>query len=265
MTQKKLSEHYNAEYYAGQVGGSLRSAECLLPILFDFYHPKSMADFGCGQGAWLKVAQDNGVVELDGYDGDWINQAQLSSQKVHFISTNFEEKIHPRRKYDLAISLEVAEHISEGRADDFIDTLTEASDVIVFGAAVKGQGGENHINEQWQSYWIEKFKQRSFVCVDIFRPRIWNDRRIEWWYRQNTFLFIKKSVFGNKIVVPKSVLMSGSLYDVVHPESFELRLQLLRDSEWEGKKKQGVEREEINASNENVRGSIVQNWLKSFF
>jgi hypothetical protein len=52
-----------------------------------------------------------------------------------------------RKRFDLAISLEVAEHLPEGSAGALVSTLIEAAPVVVFSAAIKGQSGTNHINE----------------------------------------------------------------------------------------------------------------------
>ena len=57
-----------------------------------------------------------------------------------------------------SISLEVAEHLSPGRAESFISDLCQAAPVVLFGAAIPGQGGVGHLNEQWQSYWANLFE-----------------------------------------------------------------------------------------------------------
>ena len=74
-------------------------------------------------------------------------------------------------KYDLAISLEVAEHLSPSRSCGFIDDLTNLSDVVLFSAAIPMQGGTNHINEQPISYWANLFLERGFVPISCIRPK----------------------------------------------------------------------------------------------
>lgn len=56
------------------------------------------------------------------------------------------------RRFDLAMTIEVAEHLTPVRADSFVEDLTRLSDVVLFSAAIPAQGGINHVNEQWQSY-----------------------------------------------------------------------------------------------------------------
>lgn len=132
------------------------------------------------------------------------------------------------QKYDLCISLEVAEHLSEANAKNFVDFLCEASDVVLFSAAIKYQGGTNHINEQWQSYWIDLFKSNSYEWLDLFRPSLWNNTSVAWWYRQNTFLFVGPS---NSLLNVKALRdLEKPVSDVVHPRNYENKVKSYRKS-----------------------------------
>ena len=55
------------------------------------------------------------------------------------------------RRFDLALSLEVAEHLPPECGSEFVQTLTDLSSVILFSAAIPFQGGTDHLNEQWPS------------------------------------------------------------------------------------------------------------------
>jgi SAM-dependent methyltransferase len=59
--------------------------------------------------------------------------------------------------YDIAVCLEVAEHVSADVGDRLVEYLATFP-VIVFTAAPPGQRGVGHINEQPQSYWDTRFK-----------------------------------------------------------------------------------------------------------
>jgi hypothetical protein len=119
------------------------------------------------------------------------------------------------KKFDLCISLEVAEHLSQAKAKHFIDFLCTASDIVLFIAAIKYQGGTKHTNEQWQSYWIDQFKSHAFDCVDMIRPHLWNHTLVEWYYNQNIFLFVGP----NNSVLSLNALKDSEkpIFDVVHP------------------------------------------------
>lgn len=96
-------------------------------------------------------------------------------------------------KFDLLISLEVAEHLTGDKASSFIDMLTRLSDRIVFSAAIPGQTGENHFNEQYPHYWVKLFADQGYVVLDPFRKKYWKSS-VNWWYAQNMFLFIKNDI-----------------------------------------------------------------------
>jgi SAM-dependent methyltransferase len=210
---------YDEQFYKDQYEGSIRSATRFLSLLFDDYRPASVIDFGCGVGSWLYAAEKLGVGSLIGLDGPWVDRAQLLTPAIDFHTVDFSTLSHVEQSCDLAISVEVAEHLDQACADRFVALLAGSADLVVFGAAVPGQGGTNHINEQWQSYWIEKFSVQGFRCIDYFRPTLWDDTDVEYWYRQNTFLFVRSSRLAAYPFVDG--LDQAFVTDVVHPELFQ--------------------------------------------
>ena len=104
---------------------------------------------------------------------------------------NLDEKQMINEVYDIAMSLEVAEHIFEKQSVNFMDTLTGLANVILFSAAIPHQGGQGHVNEQWQSYWVRRFKDYGYECVDIIRDKIWDNDEIWFYYKQNMLMFVK--------------------------------------------------------------------------
>ncbi len=220
-----LNELYNDEFYKSNIAGMSESAKIVLKFLFNIIRPNSVIDVGCGKGAWLAVAESYGAKKLKGLDGSWIDKKTLLGEAIDFTAVNFEKDLPELdSKYDLCISLEVAEHISKNNAERFIEYLCSASDCVLFGAAIKKQGGTNHINEQPQTYWIEIFKSNGYDCFDIIRPNIWDNKAVEWWYRQNTFLFIKKDIKQNINIKKLKSLHDQTIYDIVHPDTFEEKL-----------------------------------------
>jgi len=229
MRKKELEHFYNKNFYKAQVHGSTRSARIILGMLFQVYRPKSVIDVGCGVGSWLFVAESFGCKVLSGLDGHWINEKSLLSKNVHFKKVNFEEDFTITNKYDLAISVEVAEHIPESRAKLFVKTLCDTSDVVLFSAAIRDQGGVNHINEQWQSYWIALFDSNGYECFDSFRSAIWNNDQIELCYRQNIFLFVNSE--NENMPIERELLKTWErpIPDVVHPGVFEIKSKLINE------------------------------------
>lgn len=209
---------YDEDFYARQYEGSIRSATKFLSRLFDDYRPSSIIDFGCGVGSWLYAAEQLGVDQLAGLDGEWVSEQQLLSEKMDFYPVDFERVESFDRRCDLALSVEVAEHIDALHADRFVGLICSASDLVIFGAAIPFQGGEQHINEQPQSYWVDKFASHGFVCFDYFRPAFWNDSDIEYWYRQNTLLFVRSESLARYPFL--GIMPRDFIVDVVHPELF---------------------------------------------
>lgn len=225
---KDLARLYNNDFYHNKTPESFSSALVVLKILFEIYQPNSIVDVGCGQGSWLAAAEELGSKRLVGYDGNWIKNEDLVSKNINFNSVNMESTFQINGVYDLAISVEVAEHLPEFRAKDFVYNLCNAAKVIVFSAAIKEQGGTNHINEQWQSYWIDIFKGNGFEVFDIFRSRIWNNSDVNWWYRQNIFLFIdtKHETYLDFLELNQN---TNNIFDIVHPQLYNYKMEETRE------------------------------------
>ncbi len=187
---------YNDYFFCKQEKGSYLSAKNIIPLVLDIVNIKSAVDFGCGLGTWLKVCKDNGISDVLGVDGGYIDREKLYIDKKYFKAHNLSEEISLERKYDLCIALEVIEHIAKEKEDIFIDNLVKASDIILFSAAILGQADKKigHINERWPEYWQEKFKNKGFVMLDPLRSKIFNNYKIDWWYRQNIFLVVKEEL-----------------------------------------------------------------------
>lgn len=226
---KENEVFYGNKFFDSQVNGSLKSAKVILELLWKFYKPTSIVDFGCGRGTWLYTAELMGVKDLKGYDGEWV-AGKIISKNIDFSAIDLEDiKIDPK-KYDLAISVEVAEHISEEAAKNLVKVMCKSSDIILFSAAIKNQGGTNHINEQSQSYWVNLYKAEGFDCLDVIRPEIWDNKEVEWWYRQNIFLFVKH-LEAHKLNLEHYQKNIKSIFDIVHPNIYEHRMSQLKEKE----------------------------------
>lgn len=215
---------YDKDFYGKLSAGMSRSAVIILGYIYSIYNPKSVIDIGCGHGAWLSAAESFGATTLRGFDGNWVKAEDLFSNNIDFVPVNLSDSLPiVNEKYDICISLEVAEHLPEGQAESFVDMLCQSSDTILFGAAIKYQGGTNHINEQWQTYWIKLFRSRGYECIDCIRGAIWNNTSVEWWYKQNTFLFIGPN--NTNISANELKELEEPIFDVAHPINYENKVQ----------------------------------------
>lgn len=223
------SDHYSDDFYKGQIAGSLRSAIKYVDFLSTIYRPASVADLGCGRGTWLKAFKDSGTGKVVGYDGPWNQQSNMVDQAIEFHSVDLNKPIDAENmeRFDLAMSLEVAEHLEASSASGFVTSLTRLSDVVLFSAAFTQQGGTNHINEQPHTYWAQIFALHDYVPYDLFRPLFWGDEEVEFWYQQNVFLYARKGS-------PAAGLLASAGYqpmqnirfmDCVHPAVYGSKIQ----------------------------------------
>lgn len=187
---------YDDAFFAAAEQGMLRSAAAAVPHIIDFIEPRSVVDVGCGRGAWLSIFQAHGVERLLGLDGPYVDQRKLFIPSDCFSVADLAKPFTIPGRFDLAICLEVGEHLPPHSAASLIGSITDAAPVVLFSAAVPGQGGTHHINEQWPGYWQSLFARRGYACLDAIRPRIWDDCRVEWWYRQNLFIFVAEAELG---------------------------------------------------------------------
>jgi hypothetical protein len=169
---------------------SIESARVIIPLVIDLVHPRSVADFGSGVGTWLRACEENGIDDVRGFDGPWVKSSFLVISPERFTVADLTRPIDAGKRYDLALSMEVGEHLRQEQAPTFVESLCRAAPVVLFSAAIPCQGGRRHYNEQWPAYWASLFRRSGYVCVDCIRERVWNDPRVQYWYAQNTLLFV---------------------------------------------------------------------------
>ena len=209
---------YDASFFGQNVVGSLTSARAVLSMLFQYLKPASIVDVGCGLGAWLKAAKELGVDDVLGIDGDYVDRDTLVIPKASFQPSDLCLPFALDRRFDLAISAEVAEHLPYGRSETFVRDLTALSDVVLFSAALPYQGGTNHINEQWLEFWAILFQRQGYVPIDVLRRQFWSEQTVEFWYSQNLVVFCTAEAAAEHF--PNESLASGQPLSYPHPLTF---------------------------------------------
>lgn len=197
-----------------------RAAEIVVPHLLRMFPVQSVLDVGCGLGTWLAVFQEQGVTDVLGLDGSNVDRRQLQITEPQFKEWDLRRPFDLGRRFDLVLCLEVAEHLPAAYAEEFVMSLCRHSDRIIFSAAVPGQRGQYHVNEQWVDYWRSKFRQRGYELSDAIRPLIWDDDNVDVWYRQNMFFYTKDeniiTRFGGSIQMAE-----------VHPALWKMKTDML--------------------------------------
>jgi SAM-dependent methyltransferase len=216
-----LSRYYTKSFYEEIRDGARRSAEVIVPLVLQFLAVRSVTDVGCGDGSWLSVFQKLGVEDILGIDGKYVTRELLQIPQDRFRAFDLTKSFSLGRVFDLAISLEVAEHLPADCAAGFVESLTRLSPLVLFSAAIPCQGGNHHINEQWPDYWTKLFKKHEYVPVDFLRRRIWQNDSVEWWYAQNTLLFAQSKLLESDATLKTEFERSNlDQLSLVHPKQY---------------------------------------------
>ncbi len=212
---------YTSQFYEGLRNGALNSAHVIIPMVLKLVPAKQVVDVGCGDGTWLSVFHKLGVRDTIGIDGTHVDRRLLQIPDEQFMAKDLSLPFELSRTFDLALSLEVAEHLPQQAASAFVLSLIKLAPAVLFSAAIPCQDGEKHINEQWPDYWISLFKQHNFLAIDCIRSRIWENELVESWYAQNIFLFVDGAKFENdpllRIEVDRSKFQK---LRIVHPGNY---------------------------------------------
>lgn len=218
---------YDVRFFAERDVGALRSARVVIPIILEYSAARSVLDVGCGTGTWLKVFAESGIEDYLGIDGSYIRTEMLKIPYERFRPVDLATGIRLERTFDLAVCLEVAEHLPRRAAAHLIKLLTEAAPVVLFSAAIPGQGGVNHINERWPGYWEDLFKKFDYQRIDLIRPRIWRDPQVEFWYRQNIFVYASASrIASTPAFQTELTLMRQLQMELISRQYFDFMLSL---------------------------------------
>jgi SAM-dependent methyltransferase len=215
---------YDFEWHKVHGARTSSSAAKALAALRRIHPFTSVLDVGCGDGRWLAAARDLGVEDVQGVDGPWTERDRLviPAEAVHI--QDLSGPLDLGRRFDLAISLEVAEHVAGEYAEQFVDNLARHADVVLFGAAIPHQGGFRHLNERWQSYWAGLFQTRGLRRFDPLRARLWDDPEVHYWYKQNMLVYVNRAAPGlvERFETALAAEATDELpTDIVHPEKYE--------------------------------------------
>jgi SAM-dependent methyltransferase len=217
---KMESSVYNNEFFDVMRMHARRSALRIVPKVLEFVQPTSVIDVGCGTGDFLAIFQEQGIKDILGIDGNYARSSLVISPES-FIPCDLCQPFTLDRTFDLAISLEVGEHLPLQSASSFISSLTCLAPVVLFSAAIPYQGGNSHVNEQWPEYWADLFKEQGFVAIDALRADIWHDTEISFWYRQNLLLFCNEETLASNEKLARAYQMTKpGVLSLVHPEMY---------------------------------------------
>lgn len=204
-----MPEAYDQEFFDYIRAGARRSADVIVPLLIEHIQPQSVVDVGCAEGTFLAAFQRAGIDDVWGVDGDYVDRDTLEIPSDRFEVADLNRPYRNDRRFDLALSLEVAEHLKPERSESFIEDLVRLAPVVCFSAAIPNQIGTGHINGRWQDEWAEIFRSHNYAPVDFLRGEIWE--RVEPWYAQNIIVYARPDKLSGSPPSPMRVVHPGVL------------------------------------------------------
>jgi SAM-dependent methyltransferase len=209
---------YSRDFFANRQHRTKKAAEPLVAAVLEYIQPERVIDVGCGTGEFLAVLREHGVQETRGIDGAYVDRALLAIPQEDFVPLDLNRPFTLEQSYDLALCLEVAEHLEPSSAADLVASLTRLAPVILFSAAIPYQGGNGHLNEQWPEYWAQLFRQHGYVPVDALRRKLWNNEQVDFWYRQNMLFFCTEQALQSNVKLAEAARATqADALSMVHP------------------------------------------------
>jgi SAM-dependent methyltransferase len=194
--KKTATNHdiYDADFFKKLEAVMKTSAPIIADSVIKQFQPQSVIDVGCGTGDLLFELSQRGI-NCMGLEYAEAALERCRTKGLHVVSFDIESTEEINQKADLVISTEVAEHLPATYADRYVDLLTGISNVVTMTAAPPGQGGTDHVNEQPNEYWIDKFARRGFHYeqdISMKFRREWKEKNVESWYYSNVMIFTNK-------------------------------------------------------------------------
>lgn len=183
---------YDSAFQNMAATGSAHAARRIIAAVRTVLPVASVVDIGCARATWLREWQSQSVEDVVGVDGDYVDRSRLGIDPQLFVVRDLAAPFKLGRRFDLAQSLEVAEHLPPARAASFVADLVALAPVVLFSAAAPGQGGEHHLNEQPGAYWQRLFLGHDYVAIDCLRPLLTRERGVPAWYRYNMLLYVHR-------------------------------------------------------------------------
>lgn len=162
-------DYYNHDYYDYYNGLGPYTRERWLPffrqvaagIVADC-HPRTAIEFGCAKGFLVETLRELGI-EAEGVDFSPHAISEVYAPVRPFCRVG-DVREPTTRRYDVAICMEVLEHLTEGDALTAVRNLAAAADTVYFSSNPDEEFPElTHANVQPPAYWEGLFERAGMI------------------------------------------------------------------------------------------------------
>jgi SAM-dependent methyltransferase len=188
---------YDADYYKNHTKYYENGISNFIAFLKENFEFESIADVGCGTGAFVAPLQDEKIVY--GYD------FSVGSKEVSFLSReNYYDRdlakpgaTHDASGVNIVVSLETYEHIYPAFEMIYLENVFGLqADYVILSCAAPGQIGRRHVNckslddvkktvtDAWPTYIVDEDLTAKFKSV----------KKLATFYKANTIIFKRVDV-----------------------------------------------------------------------
>ena len=130
-----------------------------------------------------------------GIDGEYVDRRNLLIPAEQFRAEDLRSPFQTGNCYDLALCLEVAEHLPKNAAGPLVAALvSRGTGGALFGGDSRAAGYAPH-QSAVPRILEQGFAELGYVALDAVRPAISWDRRVKPWHRQNMILYVARSYY----------------------------------------------------------------------
>jgi 2-polyprenyl-3-methyl-5-hydroxy-6-metoxy-1,4-benzoquinol methylase len=160
----------------------------LAKAIWTLYRPNSLADIGCGNGAYCKLFKEYGTPIVHGYEGT--PEASSLGYYSQIDIVDLTNNLNLNLKYNTVICLEVGEHIPSQYEAIFLKNLVSfiGKNLIISWADKDQYSASGHVNPRSEEYVKELFTSKGAYFNEIDTRNLRRCAGFDW-FKKNILIF----------------------------------------------------------------------------